>query len=428
MEHAGPSLRRVVSRWQIVGLALNDVIGSGVYLLPAAAAAMLGPASLWAVPVAGFAVLLVVLCFAEAATHFDEPGSAYLYAKTAFGDLAGLEVGWMTWLARVASIASLSVGFAQALGYLWPALDGGWPRAWVIASPIVGLSLINIVSVRSAVNTAVFLLISKLMPLFVFVGVGLFHAKWSVATNQPPGDGRLGAAALLLLFAFAGFENTSAAAGEFRKPQRDVPFALLLHIVVITLLYVAVQWVALGTLPALAASETPLADAATVFLGPAAGLLLTIGAAMSILGTNSNTVLNGPRYLLALSRDGYGPRFLGRIHPRFRTPANAVVFQALIALPLALTGSFVALAELSVVARLVTYLGTTAAIPMLRRNFGETPGVFRLPGGAFVPVAASLLTLGLAASARTSNLISAAIALVVGAAIHALRRPPDAKA
>jgi APA family basic amino acid/polyamine antiporter len=424
MEHGGPSLRRVVSRWKIVGLALNDVIGSGVYLLPAAAAAMLGPASLWAVPVAGFAVLLVVFCFAEAATHFDEPGSAYLYAKTAFGDLAGLEVGWMTWLARVASIASLSVGFAEALGYLWPALDGGWPRALVIASPIVGLSLINIVGVRSAVNAAVFLVVSKLVPLFVFVGVGLFHAKWSVVTNQPPGDGRLGAAALLLLFAFAGFENTSAAAGEFRNPRRDIPFALLLHIAVITLLYVAVQWVALGTLPGLATSETPLADAANLFLGPAAGLLLTIGAAMSILGTNSNTVLNGPRYLLALSRDGYGPEILGRIHPRFRTPVNAVMFQALIALPLALTGSFVALAELSVVARLVTYLGTTAAIPVLRRTLDETPGAFRIPGGALVPVAASLVTLALAASAQTSNLISAAIALGVGYAIHASRRRP----
>jgi len=264
--------------------------------------------------------------------------------------------------------------------------------------------------------------------LFMFAGVGLFYAKWSVATNQPPGDGRLGAAALLLMFAFAGFENTSAAAGEFRKPRRDVPFALLLHIAVITLLYVGVQWVALGTLPGLGTSDTPLADAATLFLGPAAGLLLTIGAAMSILGTNSNSVLYGPRYLLALSRDGYGPRFLGRIHPRFRTPANAIVLQALIALPLALTGSFVALAELSVVARLVTYLGTTAAIPVLRRTLGETPGAFRLPGGALVPVAASLVTLGLAASARTSNLISAAIALVIGAVIYALRRAPDAKA
>ena len=128
MSSETPSLRRVVSRWQILGLALNDVIGSGVYLLPAAAAALLGPASLWAVLVAGFAVLLLVLCFAEASSYFDQPGSAYLYARPAFGDLVGFEVGWMTWLARVASVSSLSAGFAKALSYVWPAVEAGWPR------------------------------------------------------------------------------------------------------------------------------------------------------------------------------------------------------------------------------------------------------------------------------------------------------------
>ena len=100
------TLRRAVSRWQVVALALNGVVGSGVYLLPAAAAALLGPASLWAVLLAGGVVLLVVLCFAEAASHFDEPGGAYLYAGEAFGPLVGFEVGWMSWLARVATVAS----------------------------------------------------------------------------------------------------------------------------------------------------------------------------------------------------------------------------------------------------------------------------------------------------------------------------------
>ena len=111
-------LRRVVTRWELVGIAINDVIGSGVYLLPAAAAALLGPASLWAVLLAGGAVLLLVLCFAEAASHFDEPGSGYVYTREAFGPFIGFEVGWMTWLARVASVASLSNGFAQAMTFV----------------------------------------------------------------------------------------------------------------------------------------------------------------------------------------------------------------------------------------------------------------------------------------------------------------------
>ena len=125
------TLKRVATRWQIVALALNDVVGSGVYLLPAAAAALLGPLSLAAVVAAGFAVLLIVLCFAEAASHFEEPGSAYLYAREAFGPLVGFEVGWMAWLARVASVASLSVGFAQALSFLIPATAHGLGRGLI---------------------------------------------------------------------------------------------------------------------------------------------------------------------------------------------------------------------------------------------------------------------------------------------------------
>ena len=167
-------LRRVVTRWQIVALALNDVIGSGVYLLPAAAAALLGPASLGAVVLAGGAVLLIVLCFAEASSHFDEPGSAYLYARRAFGRFVGFEIGWMMWLARVASVASLSVGFAQALGYLMPSVDYGLGRTLAIVLPLIALTVVNLIGIRSGVNTAVVLVLGKLVPLGIFVAAGLF--------------------------------------------------------------------------------------------------------------------------------------------------------------------------------------------------------------------------------------------------------------
>jgi amino acid transporter len=417
-----PGLRRVVRRWQIVGLALNDVIGSGVYLLPAAAAAVLGPASPWAVLVAGLAVLLLVLCFAEASSYFEKPGSAYLYARTAFGELVGFEVGWMTWLARVASVASLSVGFAQALSFLWPSVESGWPRAIAISLPLFVLTALNVVGVRSGVRTAMVLVISKLVPLLVFVGGGLLAVSWERVASQPEGSGKLGEAALLLLFAYAGFENTPAPAGEYRDPRKDVPFALLVHIAVVTVIYVAVQWIALGTLPNLGESATPLADAARGFLGPWAGGLLTVGAALSILGTNGNTVLAGPRYLFALARDGFGPRFLARVHPRYRTPAAAVLLQTAVALPLALTGSFVALAALSVVARLATYLGTAAAVPVLRRKMAHVTGTFRLPGGIAIPGLAAALTIGLAASATRESLLAAGVALLVGLLLFVARR------
>jgi amino acid transporter len=419
-----PTLRRVVSRWQIVALALNDVVGSGVYLLPAAAAAILGPASLWAVALAGLAVLLILLCFAEASSYFDEPGSAYLYAREAYGSFVGFEIGWMMWLARVASVASLSVGFALALGYLVPAAASGPGRTIAITAPIVVLTGINLIGVRSGVNTGVVLVVTKLLPLVIFVSVGIFAVSRSlIATQKPLIEGGFGQAALLLLFAYAGFENTAAAAGEFKNPQRDVPFALLVEIGIVTLLYVAVQWVALGTVPDVGSSETPLADGARIFLGQWGGWLLTAGAVISILGTTSNSIFAGPRYLYALACDGFGPRFLAAVHPRFRTPAAAILVQGGIALPLALSGSFVGLATLSVVARLTAYVATTMAVPVLRRR-QTAEGAFVLPGGLAIPVAATAVSLALLASASWANLLAGAVALAVGGILYVLKRKP----
>jgi amino acid transporter len=431
-ETANPGFRRVVSRWEIVAFSINDVIGSGVYLLPAAAAAILGAASVGAVVIAGFAVLLLVLCFAEAASHFEGPGGAYLYTRHAFGDLIGFEVGWMTWIARVASVASLSVGFAQAVTYLWPAAAAGWGRGLAITLPLIALTVINVIGVKSGVRTAVFLAISKTLPLLLFIAAGAFAFSASIfaGAGQAPRSGTLGEAALLLLFAYAGFENTAAPAGEFKNPRRDVPFALIAQIVIVTLIYSAVQAVALGTLPGVAMSKTPLADSARLFLGGWGGWLMTFGAVVSILGTNSNTVLSGPRYLYALAEDGYGPKSFAYLHPRFRTPVVAILLQSAIALALALGifkalgdfASFEGLAKLSVMARLATYLGTAVAVPVLRRKLGATP--VRLPGGPLIPIAAALVCIILAASAKLENLIAGAIAIAIGLVVYFLRRKP----
>ena len=423
-----PGFRRVVSRWEIVAFSVNDVIGSGVYLLPAAAAAILAGASVWAVVLAGLAVALLVLCFAEASSYFDQPGGAYLYTRAAFGELVGFEVGWMTWIARVASVASLSVGFAQALSYLWPATAGGLARGLAITLPLAVLTLINVLGVKGGVRTAVFLAVSKTVPLLIFIAFGLFAvSRDTLAVNDAaPRTGTLGEAALLLLFAYAGFENTPAPAGEFKNPKRDVPFALIAQIVIVTLIYSLVQLVGLATLPNVASSKTPLADAARLFLGSWGGWLMTFGAVVSILGTNSNTVLAGPRYLYALAADGFGPRPLAYLHPRYRTPVVAILLQSAIALPLALTGSFVGLAALSVVARLATYIGTALAVPVLRRKYPDAPNALRIPGcGWPIPAAAVMLCLVLAASAEPRNLIAGAIALGVGLLIAQDKRIRD---
>jgi amino acid transporter len=419
----GTGLARVVPRWQIVPLAVGDVIGSGIYLLPAAAAALLGPISILAVVAAGLVVTLLVLCFAEASSHFDQPGGAYLYTREAFGPFVGFEVGWMTWLTRVATLASVANGFALAATFVWPGAAEGFARVLLVAGPVLLLALIHARGVHVGVGVSVGLVFLKLLPLLLFIGAGLFALDPTLlrASTAPP-PRAFGEAALLLLFAYGGFENTCVAAGEFRDPKRDVPFALVVMIVTVTAIYGLVQLVALGTHPELARSASPLAEAAARFLGGAGGVLLTLGAMVSILGLESNTTLNGPRYVFALARDGYGPRALARVHPRWRTPAAAIAFQTAVVLALAFSGSFVQLALLSVVARLATYAGTAAAVPRLRRRFGDSGQGVRLPGGSLIPRAALVLCVVLVLSTRPANLLAGAVALLVGALVYRTRR------
>jgi amino acid transporter len=431
-EHVDPKtgLLRAVSRWQIVALSVNDVIGSGVYLiLPVAAAQLLGPASVWAILVAGFAVLLLVLCFAEASSLFDRPGGAIVYTQAAFGDFVGFEVGWMTWIARISSIAGLSVFFARAVGYLWPAAKGGVGQWLTIVLPLLVLTGINVRGIKSGARTAVVLAWGKVIPLVLFVVVGIFWVDWNRIFPVPmPERANFMKAALLVLFAYAGFENTPAPAGEFRDPKRDVPFALIMQIVIVTAIYTAVQLVALGTVPNLGASPTPLADAAAMMIGPVGGLILTLGAVLSVLGTNNNTVLAGPRYLYALAEMGKLPRVFGKIHPRYRTPYIAILTQTGVALLLMLTGTAEELAVLSAIARLATYIGTAAAVPVLRRKLPATERTIRLPGGPLIPIAALAICLLFLSAAEAKNWIAGGIALAVGAAIYAAARPARSEA
>src|SRR5215213_2969578 len=147
-EQSTIKLVRTVGFWGLVVMCINAVIGSGVFLLPYESYALLGPFSLWAPLLFAVPVFILVLCFAEAASHFDEAGGAYLYAKSAFGDFIGFETGWMNWLARVTSLASLSNGFVVALGAHFEAVKSGAPRAAILIGLIVLLAVIHLAGVR----------------------------------------------------------------------------------------------------------------------------------------------------------------------------------------------------------------------------------------------------------------------------------------
>ncbi|HUP49067.1 MAG TPA: APC family permease [Thermoanaerobaculia bacterium] len=433
-------LVRTIGFWGLVAMCINAVVGSGVFLLPSETYRLLGPFSLWAPLLFAVPVFILVLCFAEAASHFNEPGGAFLYARTAFGDFIGFETGWMNWLARVTSLASLSNGFVVALARLVPELGSGALRHATIVAMIVILAGIHLAGVRYGAASIYVFTFGKLLPLigFILVALIVWRSNPLPASFDVPGAGTdWNAAALFMLFAYAGFENLGVPAGEYKNPQRHLPFALLTGILAIAAIYVLAQLGAMATIPDLSATQTAIADAAGVLIGGAGAVIVTIGALLSIAGTNSGTMLEGSRMLYALS---LGRRYVGAVgyvHPRFRTPTVAIVIHAGFALVLALAGSFVQLAMLSAVARLTTYLVTCAAVPRLRKMGSVqvlgapvappepgAPPKFRLPGGPVIPILGVMVSLAVFLSLSWFNFAAAGIALAAGALLYLASRVP----
>ncbi|MDP9191618.1 MAG: APC family permease [Acidobacteriota bacterium] len=421
-------LVRTVGFWGLVAMCINAVVGSGVFLLPHESYTLLGPFSLWAPLLFAIPVFILVLNFAEAASHFDEPGGAYLYAKTAFGDFIGFETGWMNWIARVTSLASLSNGFVLALALLQPSLGVGGQRAAVIIASTLILAIIHFLGVRYGAASIYVFTFGKLVPLIGFIILAL--AVWK--TNPIPGSFTLpgpgtnwSEAALFMLFAYAGFENLGVPAGEFKNPRRDLPLALLVGILAIAAIYALVQLGAMSALPDLSQSKTPIASAAAELIGPIGAFIVTIGALLSMAGTNSGTMLEGSRLLYALSLDRR-MALLSYVHPRFRTPSFAIAVHTTVALALALGGSFRQLALISAMARLTTYLVTCLAIPSLRKmNAGSSKERFRTPG-YIIPFLGVLVSLIFVWNLTPQKLLVAAIALTIGALLYFASKPRTA--
>ena len=440
-----PALRRTLGRWDLTAIGVNQVIGSAIFLLPADVARLVGPWGPLAFMAVGLLSLSIALCFAEVGSRFEKTGGPYLPARAAFGRFVGFEVGWMMWFTRVTSQASVANGLALALAFYWPALAIGLPRMSLIAALTLALTWINVRGIKQSSLVVNALTIGKLAPLAIFIIVGVWYvdparfAAMPAVTQQ-----QLSSALILLIFAYGGYEVTGVLAGEAANPRRDVPFAFVATLITVSIVMSLTSLVATGVLPDLGASRTPLADGAVIFLGAAGALLVSIGSAISMTGNNMGQILNGSRTLFALAENGDLPRWFARVHTTYQTPSNAILFTAVVALTLALTGSFVALAAVSAIARLVMYLAVCASTLVLRkhdreiaaqvgpqfpvrRSLGEggsdldgavAPAKFTVPLGPVIPIVASIVALGILAGASQAQLIAGAAALAAGAVLY----------
>lgn len=421
----GGLVRAIGVRGLTAGI-INITIGGGIFALPAVVAAGVGSAAPLAYLVCALAMGLIVLCFAEAGSRVSLTGGPYAYVEVAFGPFVGFLCGVLYWLVACFATAAVATVFSGTMARLLPALSGRIAEAIVLALLFAALAAVNVRGVLHGNRLNEITTAAKLLPLAIFVVVGAFFVRGdNLAIGALPSTQALGATAITLIFAFAGVEIALAPSGEVKDPPRTIPRALFGAIVLITAMYIAIQLVAQGILGAELGGmgRAPLASAAEKFMGPAGATLMLVGAAVSTFGYVSGMTLATPRALFAFARDGFVPRALASVHPRFHTPHVAIIAQAAIAFLLASTGTFIQLLKLANVSVLILYLACCIAAWELRRRDVRGAGIpLRVPGGGVVPWVASAVILGLLASARVDELLVVGAALAVAIAIFFVTR------
>ncbi len=373
-------LRRGIGAFGLAAATVNAVIGAGIFSLPAGMARAAGPYALVAYLLCALAMAAVVLCFAEAGSRVPTSGGPYGTVEAAFGPLPGFVMGVLLWLAAVLASGGIAAGLADALARFAPALGAPGARMGIIVAVLGGLALVNLAGARFASRLIAAATTVKLLPLLLFVGVGLFFLEPAkLGAGAPPDAAGVGRAVLLSLFAFQGMETALGVSGEVANPARTLPRALIGAMAFVTIAYVAIQLVAQGLLGAgLGASKAPLADGMAL-VDPRLGLLLLAGTAVSLGAWLGSDLLGAPRMLFAFARDGFLPRALGRVSAR-HVPANAIIAHALIAIALAVTGTFEELVVLSSLAGCALYIGGCAAAWRLRQKDVQLAGTpVRLP-------------------------------------------------
>ena len=431
-----PELVRSIGRWSLAALVLNGIIGSGVFVQPGTVAGALGWSGMIAWVLAAAFTAGFIFCFAEVASRFSGAGGAYLYTQVAFGRFVGIQMGWMLYFVRAISAAVQANLFTTYLAEFWPWAATATGNVLLTTGLIGILVSINIRSVVSGTLVSNAFAIVKLTPLLLFGALGIFwlalgKAVPPVVPSDPSASGWLGML-LLLMFAYGGFESALTPLAEAKDPRRDAPFALMLGLGLVTLIYLAAQIAVLATLSDPVATNRPLAASARVMLGPVGAVLMTTVAVLSVTGWLASNMLNVPRLTMAMADQGQLPRVFARLHHSFRTPWFSILFFGAFSLFLALQAGLLQNISLAAVSRLFTYGLVCAALPRLRQleknpSAEVPPARFQAPGGVALAVVAVLVALVLGSRMNLREAITLAGVVVVATvhwAVLAYRRKP----
>ena len=413
MNQKEEGLKRSIGVLGLSANIINIMIGAGIFVLPAIIAANMGASSIFAYIFCGILIALIMLCFAEAGSKVTHTGGAYTYIETAFGDYAGFISGFFAITATIFADAAISNALVSLLGSAYPLFETEWVRILILFILFFGLIYINVIGIKQGIGLVKFNTVAKLIPLLILLIFG-----WKAVTlnnlhiDTLPSIKSLGTTSLILFFAFLGGETGLIVGGEVINPKRTIPKAIYISLTVVIIIYILIQTICQGVLGSDLPNfkSAPLAETAKVVFGPFGLVLLLVGAAVSMFGTMSGSLLNSPRVVYALARDKVIPvKALSKIHKTFGTPFISIIIYGIVGFIIAATGSFEKLAIIASSAMLIIYLGVALSVIKLRKLQKTQPGEFEIPGGWIVPIISILIILYFLSHLNKNEMIASGI-------------------
>ena len=411
-------LQRVVG---IPGLSLaivNGIIGAGIFVLPAIVNLKLGAFSIVGYIFCIIMLAAILLCYAEIGSRVTTSGGSYAYVEAAFGPFPAYVINWLSFFGwGILGSAALMNIIADSLAIFVPTLSIPLVRSSFFFVLIGCMIWVNIKGAKYGVRLVQFITIIKLIPLLAIIVFGFSSIKLPALNwGQAPSLKTFGDTALILFFAFAGFETALGVSGELKNPKRTVPISILIGGLVVLTVYLLLQLVTQGVLGTNMAAfkDAPLAAVAAKIAGPLGATALIAVTAISCFGSVSADVLATPRVLFAAANDGSFPAFLGKVHPKNATPFVAIISYAALIFMFSVFGGFKQLAVLASAAILVIYLAVILATIRLRTK--KTPviaGTFKVPGGLFVPVIGIISITWLLASLTKKETLATVVFIIL---------------
>jgi APA family basic amino acid/polyamine antiporter len=448
------TLRRALGPINLVTLGIGAIIGTGIFTLTGVGAAMYaGPAIVLSFIIAGIGCVFAGLCYAEFASMIPISGSAYTYSYATLGELIAWIIGWALVLEYAFGAATVAVGWSgyvsSLLGYFGVKLPFN-PAPLVTFSlfgytipahvdifamtAIVIITAILVIGVRESANFNSAAVIIKVSVVLIFIGLALWYAfgHWSHMTANwhpfiPKNTGDFGSygwsgimrGATLVFFAYIGFDAVSTAAQEAKNPQKDMPLGILGSLVICTILYILVSWLLTGLKPYTALNtSSPVADGAQAIGIGWAIFVIDIGAIAGLASVMLVMLLGQSRILYTMSHDGLLPKWVCKIHPKFRTPyITSIVVGAFVAF-LAALFNIQFLGMLVSLGTLLAFTVVCLGVWIMRKSRPDVPRPFRTPWVPVVPILGMLISLALMVSGSTPAKIAFLSWLVVGLVIY----------